>query len=424
MVNISQAPGLNVQEVMHSVGVISSVVGGDWVMKKLRHAKSEADKHSRTLDKRTHAYLFKPKPHPLIEWALEFERWREACIQNNRFELSQAVLRLFILGQSLEKAQYQPGFEKLISRLKQKDSFFSAAFEVEVAAWYIQRGFEVRFVEEGSDRSPDLYVSKNGSSCFVECKCRDALTERDKKIEAIWEELKETILKAVGPQKLNPLIVVKTDSDPERNEIDGLRDFLLDCCRKGGCGNYDHVTGCMEFATDPTGKYKVIVKRLLLPDEEIQQDKFEILFKDEIDNSAMVVEKRIDEKSKSHFKNPIFIGFKNTVLSDKVSGIVNAFKSAVGQLKKGKPGVVWIRISDDSWSRELDKSVERAISLLEAELRGGTNTRVNAVVLTTRTMANVIGDEKMRGLLYSPIYLSVENRTPAQILDRGYWQIS
>lgn len=404
--------GLSVHEVMNSVRVIAEVLGGDWVMKKIKQEKKLIEQFRLASKNRKHAYLYKPEPHPLIAWALEFEQWQNASRESGRFELKESVLKLAILGQSLDRSRYQSGFEKLVGRLKQKESFFSAAFEVEVASSYCNKGHSVRFVEEGTERTPDLRVTAcDGSYFWVECKSRDRLTERDATIEALWKDLEASLVREIGPQRKNVAIIVKSLQDPKRCEIDGLRIFLLSSLQAGGIGKVDPASGATELVPDPTKNYLVAVQPLLASDSEIEGDGLQFQSSEKFDRFLMHAEMRVDENKICLIKNPFVIGFSNSQPSDKVSGIIHGFNSAVGQLPKEGPGVVWIRVPDNSWNDDFDASIAKAESMLKSELQGEMNRRVNAVFLMTRIVHQVQNGSE-NGLAYRPVLLAVQHTNP------------
>ena len=76
-------------------------------------------------------------------------------------ELKENILKFAILGKSLEKAKACKGFGRLRNRLKNKKEFYGAAFEVEVGASYVAKNWDVEFVEEGNERSPDLKITRD-----------------------------------------------------------------------------------------------------------------------------------------------------------------------------------------------------------------------------------------------------------------------
>lgn len=415
-------PDLIVQEIMESAQIISSVISGDWVMKKMAQERKKIEEFKKRSEKGKHAYLFKPDPHPLIEWALDLDNFITTARETQKIILNESVLKLTSLGKALKKCRHETGFEKLIERLKQKESFFSAAFEAEVAAMYSHKEFSVKFIEEGKNRTPDLYVKRaDGLDGYVECKCRDMLTERDEKLKKAWEELQKGILSELGPTKTSFAVFVKSKTDLEIRDVASLNAFIIEKFRSGGCGEYDKATGNVTYSTDPSGKYQVVVSEWMNQEKEVQQETFDFFVHKDFDNVTMLCGGRVDETGAPFWKNPIVIGLANERPADRVSGIVNAFKSAVGQLSKEKPGTIWIRIPDNSWNNEIERAGEKAVELLRAEIDGGANTRVNAVVLTTR-MTHLANNGEQNGLVYNPLYLTIENKKPAKLVDQSFWQ--
>lgn len=410
--------GLSVDDVMSSIRVIAEEIGGNWVIRKVSEEKKVIERFRVASKNRKHAYLYKPEPHPLITWALEFERWQAACLESKRFELNEAILRLATLGQSLAKSRYQSGFDKLIGRLKQRVSFFSAAFEVEVAASYCSKGYSVRFIEEGNKRTPDLRVTRSdGSHFWVECKCRDQLTERDQKNQAIWTELEASLVREIGPGKRNVAVIVKSLNDPQRGEIADLRTFLLQSIAAGGLGIIDLNNGELRSALDPSGRYQVAVQILSATDEEVPGDGFGFGASEKLDRFLFHTETRVDEIGRHFIKNPFVLGFKNNIPSDKVTGIIHGFNSAVGQLPREGPGVIWIRIPDNSWDEDFESSIQDAERLLKSELNGDMNRRVNSVILMTRLLHR-IQDGAKSGLAYRPVLLTVEHSNPRHVVNQ------
>lgn len=250
---------------------------------------------------------------------------------------------------------------------------------------------------------------------WVECKCRDILTERDKKINVIWTELESALLREFGPKKINAAIIVKSLRDPVRDDIDGLLSFILDCTNNAQVSNPGEAEEIRSIS-DHTNNYQIAVNILSNADEVIESQGISFNSSEKLDRMTMLAEMKIDKNNKSFVKNPIMIGFKNAIPSDKVSGIIHGFKSAVGQLPKEGPGVVWIRVADNSWNDNLDQSFAQAESLLKSELTGVQNQRINTVYLMTRIFQKLEkGNHK--GLSYKPLILNVTHdnpRKPAQ----------
>ena len=241
------------------------------------------------------------------------------------------------------------------------------------------------------------------------------------KLKKAWEELQKALLSEFGPSKTSFAVFVKSKTDLEMKDVALLKNFIVEKFRMGGCGTYDQATGNVTYSTDPSGKYLVVVNKWMNPGEEVKQEAFDFFVHEDFDYVTMLCDGRVDDEGASFWKNPIVIGIANEVPADRVSGIVNAFKSAAGQLSKEKPGAIWIRIPDNSWNNEIERAGDKAVKLLRAEMDGGANTRVNAVVLETR-MTHAENNGEQNGLIYNPLYLTVKNNNPIKLVDESFWQ--
>jgi hypothetical protein len=403
---------LDVKSILDYIRIASETIGATWLQRKLKEHKKRQSQDKLSATKRKYTFLYRPRPHPLIEWSIETENWRKACLTTGRLDLNEAVLKFAVLGKSLERARNQKGFSRLKNRLKQLAEFDAAAFEAEVASSYIAKGWAVEFVEEGDQRSPDLKVTTGDGTLFwVECKRRDELTERDKNIHRFWIDLESGLLRVLGPNKLNFAILVKALVDPDRSTLADFTRFILQMIDKGGIGSINQETNEIRAAPDPTGKFNVLVHRLAAPDEEIKTSSIGLRASEDFDRVLIGAEAKKDEAAQTYFRNPVIVAFKNTQPSDKVTGIINAFKSAVGQLPEEGPSVVWIRIPDNAWVDKLDRSFNQAEGLIKSELTGNHNQRVNAVILMTRVFRKLQEADKT-GLAYSPVTMTIVHQNP------------
>jgi len=393
------------------IQIVTDTVGKEWIareVEKIKRLKNE----SRFSKNRKLSHLYHPKPHPLIEWRIDFEKWLKQTLKSNQFISTETIIKYSMLGKSLEKARTQVGFNKLVERLKTKKEFFSAAFEVEVAASYLSKGYTVEFIEEGKDRTPDLKVTIEKDKYFwVECKCRDAVTERQKLITANWDYLESALLRELRPKKINAAVIVKSLRDPVRNEMDNLFSFIVDFVKNEGLEKITDDFVEFHSKLDPTNNYEVIVRILSNPDEEIESSGIEFNSSDELDRFKVIGEHKTNEGGRFFLKNPMILGFKVTTPIDKVSGIINGFKSAIGQLPKEGPSVIWIRIPDNFWNDNLDKSFLKAEEILKSELSSSKNRRVNNVILMTRIFQRLEDGDK-KGLRYRPLVLTVAHGNP------------
>ncbi len=412
MPSSEQVNPVNANEILSYVEVVSTMVGENWLNKTKKKESEFRQEAQRLASKGKINYIYRPEPHPLIAWFLEFEEWLDACRKSGRMEANIAVLRLTTLGRCLNQTRHLPGFTKLVNRLKHKDSFYSAAFEVEIADSYCNNGHKVTFIDESTNsRTPDLRVQKpDGSHFWVECKCRDKSTQRDQTNNSIWEELEQSIFKVIGRNKHNAAFIIRSKSDPTRDEIAELRDFLLKSLASGGIGKYDINTGAFDLAQGPTEKYLVAVQPLAVTDDEIKIDGIKLQSK-LFDRYLVAFEFRAEGNQPANYRNPTIFGYINDHPSDVVKNIIHGFSSAVGQLPKEGPGIIWIRIPDNSWDDDFDTNVRKAETLLQSELTDDMNRRVNEIFLMTR-VARAIHNGSQIGFSYTPITLSVRHPNP------------
>jgi len=388
-----------------SLKIASGVVGTRWLNRRIQ----EATGRTKPRNLRTYSYLRPQRHHPLVELFLEFERWRET---GARTEPAPAIMRIGVLADSLKLVRAQPGFEKLVPRLKKSGEFESAAFEIEVAASYRRRNWRVEFVETGDNRTPDLCVTRNdGSTFWVECKRRDELTKRDRLVESIWDDLALSLLKELGPRRLNYFVAVASKHDPKRRDVDRLRRCILMAIESGGMGSFDPLSQTTKMVSDIDGDYEFAVQKLAEPDESRADYPVSTETMMSFDVSKCGWEKSEDSLKPPVVRNPVFIGLKSYSLSDRVSGVVDALKAAVGQIPEDGSGVVWIRVPDNQWAYTLDSSFAQVRQLLQHELSGEHNRRINAVIVTTGGFRKVQKDG-LEALSYEMLQVLIEHSNP------------
>ena len=120
---------------------------------------------------------------------------------------------------------------------------------------------------------------------------------------------------------------------------------------------------------------------------------------------------RRQEDGRTFLRNPKAFAFIAANPPDRVKGVVGALGEARKQLPRSGPGVVWIRVPDNTWTDQLGSSFERAEILIRQQLSGDHNRRVNAVILMTRCFERM-EKEGLVGLGYRPLMLQVPHANP------------
>jgi hypothetical protein len=185
-------------------------------------------------------------------------------------------------------------------------------------------------------------------------------------ITLFWVELESGLLRLLGPRKANIAVFVKSLCDPVYSEIDPLKTFILHQIEK--IKAVETISSEMDQIIDPSQKYVMKIHKLSEPDLETESDGLGFNSSEDFERVCMIAEMKTTEDKKTFVRKPIILGFSNAIPSDKVTGIIHGFKSAVGQLPENEPGVVWIRIPDNAWNSDLNNSFLAAEELIKSEL--------------------------------------------------------
>lgn len=355
-----------------------AIIGDKWFKKRL-HKDAEGREAAKRRDHSRQRVRY-IAPHPLVQWYVEYEGWHKAYSTDAELPANQSALLLTAFASNLIKVKAAVGLESVLSRLRNPDEFMAAAFEIEVASGYVNRGWAVEFVETEADRSPDLKVTTDEGNVFwVECKYREEISGRDAQISKCWEQLQDKLYRKWGPAKINVALTLRSVSDPVQVEVQALADSI------------QHATSAMighqersrleARGTSRDGKYQFSLQYLADPDVEQPFHGFPDLGTDWFSWEGEI---KYDGNGNTLIRNPKFFGFRNTNPPDSYIGALNSFNSAVGQLPKSGPGVIWIRVPYPNNVSRAQADLEALASRLRNELSGTHNTRVNAVILSTR----------------------------------------
>lgn len=345
--------------------------------------------------------------HPLVQWYREYEAAPAQAA--DELPLNQSLLLLASFAGNLAEAKNLAGIEHVIRRLKEGEAFLAAAFEIEVAVFYLNGGNTVEFLETGEARSPDLLVrDAQGRQLWVECKYKEEMSERDQTVHACWEMLKDGLYRVWGPAKSNFALRVQATNDPAQSEMEELKDGIL---RLGqqllAHPDKDRLT---IQASAKNGKYEAVLRYLCDPDTGCQP----VL----ADAGDEYYEWRMDVQPRAGgllTRNPKEFGFSNANPPDRYRSAVNSFNSAVGQIPPSGPGVIWIRVPYPAAYQRAQQDLAALAAKLQQELSGQHNRRVNAVILK----ASWFSDEANAGapaLAYRHALHAIEHADPASKL--------
>lgn len=78
----------------------------------------------------------------------------------------------------------------------------------------------------------------------------------------------------------------------------------------------------------------------------------------------------------------------------------------------GIPNAIWIRIPDNSWIHDLENSFQKASEIIQNELKGSNNQRVNSVFVITRIFER-FENNGLQYLGYRPVVMKIDHTNPA-----------
>ncbi|QOP42147.1 hypothetical protein [Sulfurimonas marina] len=96
MSHIFENVTLSLKDIIHYRNIVIDTVGSKWLNKKIQQEKQKREKDSKESSNRKHMYLFRKTPHPLVQWAIEFEKWKEESLKTKKIVLTESILKIFI----------------------------------------------------------------------------------------------------------------------------------------------------------------------------------------------------------------------------------------------------------------------------------------------------------------------------------------
>ena len=350
----------NIQRILKARRILEELFGKSWIQEKNKEWE-EIKIKSKPKDPRiSYGYLRQKEPHPFIRI------WNSKNPEDVAYLVSLAE-NLDTLRKGEEKRTVE-GFDRILTDLKE-DKFESTVFEALIAAGYAKFGYKIVLPPEGGERegkNVDIEVKVNDETIYVECKKKSRITDRDRKVSHIWNEIRDHLLSYLSRKSKNYLIIVKFQSDPTNADIEYVEGLLKDYIDKSEEGRF----------ADETKRFGFTLKMIAEKDEVIDDSGFRIETNESLDNVAMVGDFMVDDKKNPHYKNPKFIGFKCAIPPDFIKGVEKNFEKARKQIPQEERGLICIEVDNRSTINDL-----MAIEDIIKRKMKGQNRRINAVIL-------------------------------------------
>lgn len=382
---------IKVNEIVEAIGLVEKFAGKHWVEKK----KRQISRHNKP--RRLFHSIYKKGPHPLITLILESEQALTQIRSGHRKNIPEPIARCLLLAQNIWHCQNCKGFDDRIGdNIKKTEEYASTYFELEVAAYYITLGHEVEFLKETKNqkgvRTPDLLVRTNEQQYFhVECKHKET-TARESRVNQIWQEVEKKIYDYLHTNHLNFLVIINAKTDPERQDVEQLVKWIrteIDKARELKPNSNEFP----RYICNNSSKYEVKLRKICENEVITQGSLYELDIGEELDKLLFDVSFNPSKHIQSPFninldgethmltasfpddtqkvsvswKNPSFIGFRCDVPPDRVIGVKQSFKDAVGQIPDDSWGIIWINLPFYRFKYQVDQDTYRAQKLIENE---------------------------------------------------------
>lgn len=256
--------------------------------------------------------------------------------------MTNEIIQLANLGDNLTIL-----FENSVNGLTEKISdLFTAKFEktmyeITIAASFIKNGFNLEFIPETTEKTPDILIHLN-EGIEVECKKKDDLTPRDRQNDSYWKRFAKSAFSQMDRERKNLIIVLETDDNPKNSDlpiiIEKSGEIIKEITKQkivyGGNGfkitfkqtePYGEIISSSIFKTGEYYRSCGIYDEVKELDWEYNGTDFMAL-----DNGTV------------QQKNHRLIGCKSKIMPDRITSIQQSIEKATRQLSGNKPGLIFI----------------------------------------------------------------------------------
>jgi hypothetical protein len=257
-----------------------------------------------------------------------------------------------------------------IEKLKNTKEFSSRAYEITIGADYLANDYKVT-----SPDPPDFVINSTGGTVHGECKRKQPVSERDKRVSLLWDQLEEFTINVMEDFNKFYGVTFKSQLDPDEQTIDIFKKAI-------SAALFKDIVGFIEVGNNN----HIFCTMLANPGDIFITDQIEFGINEPVDKVYMSAQMTKLKDGRLEWKKPRFIAFKSADKTDKVKTVLNSLKKSVRSLRTAKrecvPGIAHVEIhkhGDDLNHGEYLKALIQEISHI---LNGRKNTRLNCVVLT------------------------------------------
>lgn len=419
--------GTKISNFFHSA---VDLLGKDWLEEKKKYYYSKK--------KGQHRHHSPPKIIQEYQRALKDLNYEEDETEFLFDEMTEGTLQFIQLGRFYENLSESKVVlpngeivsedikERYRDKLRNKDEFDKAKFELQAAAGYARSGFRVNFIDEGEEKRPDLLVKGSETDIFVECKKLDKESSEDKKKKNQVNLLLRKTAESIAEESFIGLY--QLEEIPSASQAKGITTKLQ------GKKIQEPMEINLDFGKLKLAKlfpYKNIVETPTAGEQTVKQFKFfyNTYVKNKIKRNFGIdynwenlteeqfstghVEAEIQKRGVSvAWRNPKFIGAKFPRGSNQIKQILSQFDSAYEKFGKEKPNILHIEAPN---LNKLDKNEAKR---LDDKIGGQLNvkSRISAVILSTSII------DRKEGITFKQPVKIIENYDPYTSIEADFFK--
>ncbi len=373
---------MNLKEVLNTIANVSELVVEQW----LNHELSQMRKKIRQKRFKTLSFYHPEISHPLI-WVWNQAEKNIQELRRGSNKIHTELFELVNLGESIRKIEGTDVIsmngkylrektvqKRLRKELRDSKLYEKTAYVLRVAASYCKNRNHVSFIEESSDKTPDLRIAKDDTHVYIECKRKNEQTKRDKGQMHICNELSRILWRYMQKVGKNYFISVKARRDFRKGDIPYLKKLITETIDIGKDTRF----------IDSTETFALTLTKTLEKDQTIITKGFNI----STDLDYGIFDVNYMQKGENlYVKNPQCIAFGTQDLPDRIKGVIQAFDTAYKQIPQKGPGLIYIDIFPS-------KMIKSDFMRLRDQLYGklAVIKRVNAVIISATVSTTELSD--------------------------------
>jgi len=333
----------NLDKFVKSIHLFDKFLGEEWIRKQ---AKERDKKH------RGDRYYFlceENSEHPIIRnWPLISEEFSIKAGQERKIYPIQQ-LGLIAPAHYIRSAMGIKGFNDRISKTNLHDpiTFESFIFECKIASAFHRLGYNIEFLPEKDEPTPDFLIKCREKDIYIECK-KKIFTEKEKDYRIKACEIAKSILYLMDETQQNLFVEIRSKDSMRSLNPSDIVIYLKRQVQKGlKSGN---------FSIDSTE----IKWHSLLPFNVEKFGAFSVSLSREPNYLVNMTEVFVNEKGEMKYQNPRVIAFYTDVKFDRITPLVNRFRSALRQVENHYPSLIYLEVEKGTKIQDLQEA-ERLI---------------------------------------------------------------